>query len=67
MLQTDTHDVIEMPDRFQMKGEDQKEMRNGQLHLAQVATASYFALHLLGQFRHQYPGVHIVRAHAGDA
>ena len=58
-LQAAAHDILETLGRFEMEVEDQKGLRTGQLHLAVVSTANYFAPRLLGQFRHQYPGIKV--------
>ncbi|MES9848631.1 MAG: LysR family transcriptional regulator, partial [Candidatus Thiodiazotropha sp.] len=42
-LQAAAHDILETLGRFEMEVEDQKGLRTGQLHLAVVSTANYFA------------------------
>ncbi|MGB5606375.1 MAG: LysR family transcriptional regulator, partial [Gammaproteobacteria bacterium] len=52
-------DILGTLGRFEMQIDDQKELRTGQLHIAVVTTANYFAPRLLGKFCQAYPGIKV--------
>lgn len=45
--------------RFEMNIDDRKGLRTGQLRIAVVTTANYFAPRLLGKFCQAYPGIRV--------
>ena len=45
--------------RFEMQIDDQKGLRTGQLRIAVVTTANYFAPRLIGKFTRDYPGINV--------
>lgn len=54
-----SRDILETMGRFEMKIDDQKGLRTGQLRMAVVTTANYFAPRLLGKFSQAYPGIKV--------
>lgn len=52
-------DMLESLGRFEMIIDDQKGLRTGNLSLAVVSTANYFAPRLLGNFCQAYPGIKV--------
>lgn len=52
-------DILGTLERFEMQIDDQKGLRTGQLRIAVVTTANYFAPHLLGKFCQLYPGIKV--------
>ena len=44
---------------FEMQIDDQKGLRTGQLRIAVVTTANYFAPRLIGKFSRDYPGINV--------
>lgn len=53
-------DIFGTLDRFEMLIDEQKGLRTGQLRVAVVTTANYFAPRLLGKFCQAYPGIKVV-------
>jgi len=53
-------DILGTLERFEMQIDDQKGLRTGQLRIAAVTTANYFAPRLIGKFTQDYPGINIV-------
>ncbi len=58
-LYSTCQEIFERLDKFEMKVADLKGMKQGQLRLAVVTTAKYFAPRLLGPFCQRYPGIEI--------
>lgn len=54
-----SRDILGTLGRFEMLIDDQKGMRTGQLRIAVVTTANYFAPRLLGKFCQAYPGIKV--------
>ena len=54
-----SRDILGTLGRFEMLIDDQKGLRTGQLRVAVVTTANYFAPRLLGKFCQAYPGVKV--------
>ena len=54
-----SQDVLGTLGRFEMQVGDQKGLRTGQLRVAVVSTANYFAPRLLGKFCQKYPGIRV--------
>jgi len=54
-----SRDILGTLGRFEMLIDDQKGLRTGQLRIAVVTTANYFAPRLLGKFCQAYPGVKV--------
>jgi len=54
-----SRDILDTLGRFEMQINDQKGLRTGQLHLAVVTTANYFAPRLLGKFYQAYPDINV--------
>lgn len=52
-------DILGALSRFEMQISDQKGLRTGQLRIAVVTTANYFAPRLLGKFCQLYPGINV--------
>jgi DNA-binding transcriptional LysR family regulator len=52
-----SRDILGTLGRFEMLIDDQKGVRTGQLRIAVVTTANYFAPRLLGKFCQAYPGI----------
>jgi len=46
-------------DRLEMRVADMEGLRRGTLKMAVVTTAKYFAPHVLGHFKHQFPGIDV--------
>ena len=53
------NDILGTLGRFEMQVNDQKGLRTGQLRIAVVTTANYFAPRLLGKFCQKYPGINV--------
>ena len=58
-LYQSTKDILGTLERFEMQIDDQKGLRTGQLRIAAVTTANYFAPRLIGKFTQDYPGINI--------
>ena len=58
-LYQSTKDILGTLERFEMQIDDQKGLRTGQLRIAAVTTANYFAPRLIGKFTRHYPGINI--------
>jgi DNA-binding transcriptional LysR family regulator len=54
-----SRDIFGTLGRFEMQIDDQKGLRTGQLRIAVVTTANYFAPRLLGKFCQMYPGIKV--------
>ncbi len=54
-----SRDILGTLGRFEMLIDDQKGLRTGQLRIAVVTTANYFAPRLLGKFCQAYPGIKV--------
>jgi len=54
-----SQDILGTLRRFEMQIDDQKGLRTGQLRIAVVTTAIYFAPRLIGKFTQQYPGINV--------
>jgi DNA-binding transcriptional LysR family regulator len=52
-------DIFGTLDRFEMVIDDQKGLHTGQLRIAVVTTANYFAPRLIGKFTQDYPGINV--------
>ncbi len=52
-------DILETLGRFEMEVDDRKGLRTGQLRIAVVTTANYFAPRLLGRFCSAWPGIKV--------
>jgi len=59
-LQAMSRDIMLMLARFEMQIDDQKGQHSGELRLAVVSTANYFAPKLLGQFCQQFPRINVL-------
>ena len=58
-LYQSSRDILDTLGRFEMLVDDQKGLKTGELHIAVVTTAKYFAPRLLGKFCQQYPGINV--------
>jgi len=58
-LQQASRDILDTLGRFEMEVDDQKGLKTGQLRIAVVTTAKYFAPRLLGKFCQLYPGINV--------
>lgn len=54
-----SREILNTLGRFEMQINDQKGLRTGQLRLAVVSTANYFAPRLLGKFHQAYPDINV--------
>ena len=54
-----SRDILGTLGRFEMQIDDQKGLRTGQLRIAVVTTANYFAPRLIGKFTKDYPGINV--------
>jgi len=54
-----SRDILDTLGRFEMLVDDQKGLKTGELRIAVVTTAKYFAPRLLGKFCQEYPGINI--------
>jgi DNA-binding transcriptional LysR family regulator len=54
-----SQDILGTLERFEMQIDDQKGLRTGQLRIAVVTTANYFAPRLIGKFTQDYPGINV--------
>lgn len=54
-----SREILDTLGRFEMQINDQKGLRTGQLRLAVVTTANYFAPRLLGKFYQAYPDINV--------
>ena len=54
-----SRDILDTLGRFEMQVDDQKGLKTGELRIAVVTTAKYFAPRLLGQFCQRYPGIDV--------
>ena len=54
-----SREILDTLGRFEMQINDQKGLRTGQLRLAVVSTANYFAPRLLGKFYQAYPDINV--------
>ncbi|MCG6939440.1 MAG: LysR family transcriptional regulator [Gammaproteobacteria bacterium] len=54
-----TQEILGTLRRFEMQIDDQKGLRTGQLRIAVVTTANYFAPRLIGRFIQKYPGINV--------
>lgn len=52
-------DVLGTLNRFEMEIDDQKGLHTGQLRIAVVTTANYFAPRMIGKFIQKYPGINV--------
>lgn len=52
-------DMLNTLGRFEMQIDDQNGLKTGELHIAVVTTAKYFAPRLLGIFCQRYPGINV--------
>ena len=52
-------DILEILAHFEMQKSDLQGMKTGQLRLAVVTTAKYYAPYMLGLFCQQYPGIDV--------
>lgn len=58
-LHTTCREIFDSLSRFEMQVADMKGLKQGQLRLAVVTTAKYFAPRLLGPFYEKYPGIEV--------
>jgi len=58
-LQHAAEEILGTLRRLEMQINDQKGLRAGQLNIAVVTTANYFAPRLIGRFTQQYPGISV--------
>jgi DNA-binding transcriptional LysR family regulator len=54
-----SRDILDTLGRFEMQVDDQKGLKTGELRIAVVTTAKYFAPRLLGGFCQRYPGINV--------
>jgi DNA-binding transcriptional LysR family regulator len=54
-----TREIFSILDRFTMSVADRQGLKQGQLRLMAITTASYFAPRLLGEFARLYPGIDV--------
>lgn len=54
-----SRDILDTLGRFEMLVDDQKGLKTGELRIAVVTTAKYFAPRLLGKFCQKYPGINV--------
>ena len=54
-----TREVFDIMDRFAMSVAERQGLKQGQLRLMAITTASYFAPRLLGEFAKLYPGIDV--------
>lgn len=54
-----SREILDTLGRFEMQVNDQKGLRTGELRLAVVTTANYFAPRLLGKFYQAYPDINV--------
>jgi DNA-binding transcriptional LysR family regulator len=54
-----SRDILDTLSRFEMQVDDQKGLKTGQLRIAVVTTANYFAPRLLGKFCQLYPDINV--------
>lgn len=54
-----TREVFDILDRFSMSVAERQGLKQGQLRLMAITTASYFAPRLLGEFAKLYPGIEV--------
>ena len=54
-----SRDILNTLSRFEMQVNDQKGLKTGELRIAVVTTAKYFAPRLLGKFCQRYPGINV--------
>ncbi|MCW8964852.1 MAG: LysR substrate-binding domain-containing protein [Gammaproteobacteria bacterium] len=54
-----TRDILSTISRLEMLIDDQKGLHSGQLRIAVVSTANYFAPRLIGNFIQRYPGINV--------
>ena len=54
-----TREIISVMDRFAMSVAERQGLKQGQLRLMAISTASYFAPRLLGEFAKLYPGIDV--------
>jgi DNA-binding transcriptional LysR family regulator len=54
-----SRDILDTLGRFEMLVDDQKGLKTGELRIAVVTTAKYFAPRLLGRFCQKYPGINV--------
>jgi DNA-binding transcriptional LysR family regulator len=54
-----TREIFGILDRFTMSVADRQGLKQGQLRLMAITTASYFAPRLLGEFAKLYPGIEV--------
>lgn len=54
-----SRDILGTLGRFEMEIDDQKGLHSGQLRVAVVTTANYFAPRLLGRFCQDYPEIKV--------
>ena len=59
-LQVAARDILGTLQRFEMQIDDQKGLHSGELKIAVVTTANYFAPRLLGRFCQQYPDINVL-------
>ncbi len=52
-------DILDTLGRFEMFVDDQRGLKTGELRIAVVTTAKYFAPRLLGKFCLEYPGINV--------
>ena len=52
-----SRDILGTLERLEMEIDDQKGLRTGQLRVAVVTTANYFAPRMIGKFVQEYPGI----------
>jgi DNA-binding transcriptional LysR family regulator len=54
-----SRDMLDTLGRYEMEVDDHKGLKTGQLRIAVVTTAKYFAPRLLGKFCQLYPGINV--------
>lgn len=54
-----SRDILDTLGRFEMLVDDHRGLKTGELRIAVVTTAKYFAPRLLGKFFQQYPGINV--------
>ena len=58
-MQSASHEILSTLGRLEMQIDDQKGLHSGQLRIAVVTTANYFAPRLLGKFCQDYPNINV--------
>ena len=60
VLHSSSREILSTLSRFEMLIDDQKGLHSGELRIAVVSTANYFAPRLLGKFCNDYPNINVM-------